>query len=94
MKQLFYGTTGKEFQNEDEQSGLGLVICRKQVELMGGKIVAKSKFGEGSTFTFSIPMTRSLKPVRNSTPQDSIAGLQNILIVDDNSISRNLLVND
>lgn len=94
MKQLFYGIPGKEFQNEDEQSGLGLVICRKQVELMGGKIVAKSKLGEGSNFTFSIPMSRSLKPARNSTPQDSMAILEgkHVLIVDDNTTSRSLLI--
>jgi signal transduction histidine kinase/CheY-like chemotaxis protein len=94
MEQLFYGIPGKEFQQEDEQSGLGLVICRKQVELMGGHIEARSKPGEGSTFTFNIPMSHSLKPARNSTPKDSIAVLdgKHILIVDDNTTSRNILI--
>ncbi len=94
MEQLFYGIPGKEFQQEDEQSGLGLVICRKQVELMGGQIVARSKQGEGSTFIFNIPMSRSLKPARNSTPQESLTVLagKHILIVDDNTTSRNILI--
>ncbi|KAF3935114.1 hypothetical protein ABW19_dt0207835 [Dactylella cylindrospora] len=34
-------------------SGLGLVISRQLIELHGGKMTAKSKKGEGSTFYFS-----------------------------------------
>ena len=94
MKQLFYVIPGKEFHQEDEQSGLGLVICRKQVELMGGQIEAKSKLGEGSTFVFNIPMNLSLQPARNITLQDSLKLLEgrHILIVDDNTTSRNILI--
>lgn len=37
-------------------TGLGLVITKKLIELQGGEISVKSKYGEGSTFTFYLPI--------------------------------------
>lgn len=51
FEQLDLGISGKY-----GSTGLGLVITKKLVELHGGKIMVKSKYGEGSTFTFLLPI--------------------------------------
>ena len=96
LKQLFKGLPGKEFQKDSKSDGpgLGLVICKKLVELMGGQIEVKSIINEGSSFQFTLPLTPSLKTVREHAQQHNMNRLEGkqVLVIDDNSLSRSILL--
>jgi two-component system, NtrC family, sensor histidine kinase KinB len=43
--------------SDKKGSGIGLAICKEFVDAMGGKISAESNYGEGSTFSFQLPIS-------------------------------------
>jgi CheY-like chemotaxis protein/HPt (histidine-containing phosphotransfer) domain-containing protein len=78
-------------------TGLGLVICKNIVELMGGEIGFHSTRGVGSTFWFRVPLV----PARGSTPPAAAVTVdaearrlarqeRRILVVDDHSANRSV----
>jgi PAS domain S-box-containing protein len=73
-------------------TGLGLSICKRLIDLMGGELQLHSVVGEGSTFSFSLPMAvLEVSPRESALAPWSTPGLP-ILVVDDNPVARELMV--
>ena len=66
-------------------SGLGLSICSRLVEMMGGGIGVDSVEGQGSVFWFEIVL--GLESNAEIEPAGDLAGLT-VLVVDGNAVSR------
>ena len=54
-------------------SGLGLTICRRLIDLMGGTMDLKSEMGRGSAFAFTIPLTPATKAILADWRKDPAA---------------------
>lgn len=92
LQRIFDGFTQAEASTTRRYggTGLGLVICKRLVELMGGTLQVESQLGVGSRFWFDIELGArdDVEPLVHT--RDVPEHLR-LLIVDDNLLARQLL---
>ena len=75
-------------------SGLGLSICRRLVEMMGGELAVESEPGKGSTFKARIPGVETGAEKTATEPDPAGACRkhpEHVLVVDDSPVNRAVL---
>lgn len=80
-----------------EGTGLGLAITKRLAQMLGGKVVCQSKYGEGSKFTIYLKqeITNYHKPeVANTEEETTSVNIEGkkVLVVDDNRINLKVAV--
>jgi PAS domain S-box-containing protein len=70
-------------------TGLGLAIAKQLIELMGGSVGVESRLGEGSEFSFTLPLRQDAEP-RAWADVAGLRGLR-VLVVDDHDVNRRVL---
>jgi signal transduction histidine kinase/DNA-binding response OmpR family regulator len=93
------GRLFQEFTQADESTtrrysgtGLGLALCRRFVELLGGRIWVESETGRGSTFHVRLPIS-GVEPALNARSWSSITSGHRgtVLVIDDDFTMRDAL---
>jgi signal transduction histidine kinase/CheY-like chemotaxis protein len=91
-----YSDYGTSLVRNSNGSGLGLIISKSYIEMMGGKIWFESTEGQGSSFHFSIPYKHAdiitdPHPKSVSNGQNSSKGRKTILVAEDDNLNFSLI---
>jgi signal transduction histidine kinase/CheY-like chemotaxis protein len=78
------------FTRQHGGAGLGLAICRRMVEAMGGTLELESELGRGSTFRFRIPVEPAAPDIPAPVTMQAPARLR-VLLAEDNATNRLVL---
>ncbi|MBT9612990.1 MAG: response regulator [Burkholderiales bacterium] len=84
-------------QSDVEGTGIGLVISKRLIEMMGGAIGVESHVGQGSTFWIELPLDNSLEdtyfetPAMDTVDTQSLHPLRTILYIEDNPSNLKLI---
>lgn len=101
VEQLFqpFNRLGQEA-NGAEGTGIGLVVSKQLVELMGGQIGVQSEVGAGSTFWFDLPLAAQASPTTHGadaikstarSPRGADSSQRTLLYVEDNAANLELV---
>ncbi len=72
-------------------TGLGLAITKQLVELMGGRIGAESRVGEGSTFRFDVVLGTGDPVAAPPVVEAGALAGKRVIVVEDNPTNRSIL---
>lgn len=106
MEHLFQKYYSSDTEKQVGGTGLGLYICKLMTQIQSGEITCTSKFGQGSTFSISIPyeapttiekkVNKSAngighQPIKNTPAKKSFIQDKHFLVVDDNPLNIKLM---
>lgn len=80
----------KDIHQDFGGTGLGLTICKKLVEILGGSLMVESELGKGSKFSFALPAAIGVKEDKDELPRATskvLKGLR-LLLVEDSKLNQ------